>query len=412
VKNDMKPIVILALEWKSFLRSPLFEQTILLRLLIGVYLLLLSGFIYWLGIFFVQTGSDLFLMSIVPLVFFDFLLKFIFKKNDNQFASLRRFPNSKKSIRIYFTAKEIFNGWNFYLLIFFFPYLTKIVYNNYGIIITIVSFFILFLLQLSISYLVKFIKQQFNHKLEKFQINKTKALILTHGSIVSYLLLNIKMIIRSPRLRQQLFTCLIISVLYFYIVSMPENSLPFSIRLILFSLIFSFFSLNFNQFLFSAEAAFFDQLMTLPCFRKILLSKYLLYVFFSLISFPVLCLLIPFDWKQFVQIISILFYSAGAITILSFGCIMFVNTKLDLFGSHTKMMANTLSVQALVVFLIYGIAIALVELIAWIFSPQTAVYFMLIIGIASIVLSNSWFKFLYKCFCINKYEAMEIFRTQ
>jgi hypothetical protein len=408
----MKLHIIFSLQWKSFVRHPLFEQTITLRLVTGICLLSLLASIYWLGIFFVQVADDLFLMSIIPIIFLDFFLKFIFKKNDSQFASLRRFPNSEKSILIYSTVKEIFNGWNFYLLIFFFPYLTKVISKNYGIIITVASFFLLFILQLSVSCLVKSIKRQFNYQLEKFQINRSENLILAHGSIINYLLLNIKMIMRSPRLRQQLFTCLMVSGLYIYLIVKSDNNYSFSINLIFISLILSFFSLMFNQFLFSAEASFFDKLMILPRFRKILLSKYLLNVFFSLILFSVLCLLIPLDSERFIQILSVLFYSSGTITILSFGCIMFVNTKLDLFGSHTKMMANTASVQALVGVLIYGIAIALVELVVWIFSPQIAVYFMLTTGIASIALSDSWFNLLYKCFSINKYEPMEIFRTQ
>jgi hypothetical protein len=233
------------------------------------------------------------------------------------------------------------------------------------------------------------------------------------NSIANYLSLNIKMIVRSPRLRQQFLSYLLITIAYFYLISTKQEILySFPIRLFFISLLFILFPFIFNQFLFSAEAAFFDHLMIVPNFREILPARYILYLFFPVFSCLILLFLLPFNWASFVELIAILLYSVGTITLFSFSSILFVSTKIDLFGSHYKMLTNPPSVQSFAILLIYIFLMALIILIFWIFSIQVATYFMLISGGISILLSQSWFNYLYRCFYSGKYEKMEIFRIQ
>jgi hypothetical protein len=105
-------------------------------------------------------------------------------------------------------------------------------------------------------------------------------------------------------------------------------------------------------------------------------------------------------------------FCSGIVTLLSFSSILFVTTKIDLFGAHYKMLTNPPSVQSLYVFLVYAFSIALVILLAFVFSPLVAVWFMFVSGVISILFSNVWFNYLYRCFYPNKYEKMEIFRIQ
>jgi hypothetical protein len=114
----------------------------------------------------------------------------------------------------------------------------------------------------------------------------------------------------------------------------------------------------------------------------------------------------------FFELTAIFLYCAGTIILLSFCNILFVNTKIDLFGSHYKMLTNPPSLQSIVMMVIYIFLMLPVILIFWLFSSIVATYFMLIIGIASILLSKLWFNYLYRCFYPNKYEKMEIFRIQ
>jgi hypothetical protein len=353
-----------------------------------------------------------FLLSTIFLILFDFILKFFFKKQDHQLDTFRRFPKGKRSVLIYSIVKEIFNIWNCYLLIFFFPYLTKIVYNSSGLLVCLISFGILYLFQLSISYWVNIIKQKVNYQVGRYPLITFYKLNILQWATANYLLLNIKMIIRSPRMRQQFLVYLLVSVGYFYLVNSLAFLSFFPIRLFLISLIFTLFPLTFNQFLFSAEASFFDHLMTVPDFKKILPAKYILCIFCSFVSFLILLFITPFHWQSLIELTAILLYSAGTITLLSFCGILFVNTKVDLFGSQFKMMINPPSVQAFAILLIYTFSIALVLIIFVLFSSRIAVYFMFIWGGLSIIFSNTWFDFLYKCFYPNKYEKMEIFKIQ
>ncbi|KAA6303546.1 MAG: hypothetical protein EZS26_000097 [Candidatus Ordinivivax streblomastigis] len=407
----MKIQTIFLLQWKSFVRHPLFEQTLLLRLLISIYFIGLFGLIYFAGLYLNHLSENilLFLTLILPLL--DFVLKFLFKKNDPRFTSIRRFPDSNKSIFIYDLIKELFNFWNFYFLIFFLPYLTTYIYPNYGWIITVIAFGIIYTVQILLSRLVNYIKnirtKTLYTPLKHFSLNQSPK-----NSIANYLSLNIKMVIRSPRLRQQLLSYLLLTIGYFYMISKQGNIYPFPMQLFLTSIIFILFPIVFNQFLFSAEATFFDRLMITPNFKNILPARYLLYLFFSFISFCTLLFLIPFDWKFLIELTAIWFYSAGSITLLSFCSILFVNNKVDLFGSQQKMMTNPPSLQSFAILLIYAFTVALVIIVSVIFSTDVAIYFMFITGIISIVFSKSWFNYLYRCFYPNKYEKMEIFRIK
>ena len=177
-------------------------------------------------------------------------------------------------------------------------------------------------------------------------------------------------------------------------------------------MIFLLLSLGLNQFLFSAEASFFDHLMILPHFRQILQAKYLFYLFCSLILLIILLFVEPFNWKYLLELAAIFCYCSGTITLASFCSILVVNTKIDLFGTQSKMLATPPTTQALASLLIYGIFFTFVCLISILFSAKIAVYFMLSTGTLSILYHKSWFNYLYRCFYLNKYKKIEIFRIQ
>ena len=409
---------ILSIHWKSFIRSPLFEQTIVLRLLMCCYVLVLFAFLFFLGTFIEQWAIllfpneintlTLFLFLALSLAIFDFILKFLFKTSVFNFAAFRRFPNSNKSLFIYSIMRETFSLWNWYLLCFFFTYLTGSIYPHYGLWITVVFFVVLLAMQISISIWINHIKSNITYK---YYVSNR---ILLTDEIINYLSLTVKMISRSPRLRQQFFTCAVLLVFFFYVfITKQEMMLQiFSIKISFISVLIGVFPVTFNQFLFSAEAAFFDQLMITPNFKKILPARYFLYVLLSSLPFLILLFILPLTWQLFIELIAIFLYIVGTVTLLSFCTILFVDTKVDLFGSFYKMQANTLSVQSFAILLVLSISIGFVLLISWLFSPQIAVYFMMITGGIFILLHPKWFNYLYRCFFANKYEKMEIFRIQ
>jgi hypothetical protein len=411
-----------SLKWESTIRHPLFEESLIFRLLICVYIFAFLCFLFIAGQFFdrfcyrlLQDDTNplnLFLFSTIPLLLLDFVLKFFFKKADIQFLTMRRFPNSTKSIRFYFVVKELINFWNYYLLIFFFSFLTTNVYQYSGLPITIGAFVALYFSQLLISQCINHLKRISSSVSAPFLLNDSSLSLLSKSNLWNYISLTIKMIVRSPRMRQYFFSFLFLSVAFIYLISKQVVEFPFPIRLVYLLFYFTAFPMLFNQALFSAEAAFFDHLMMTPNFQKMLLAKYVICLFFSIVSFFVLLFVIPIDWKFFIGLLAMLFYAMGTVTLFSFSSILFVSTKLDLFGSYSKMLKNPPSVQSFYVFVTFALSIALVILISHIFSPQVAVWFMFITGVVSILFSNPWFSYLYRCFRPNKYEKMEIFRIQ
>ena len=403
------------LQWKSFIRHPLLEQNIFVGLLMGISAVGLLFSLFFIGKFILQyvyiISSDkvefikYFIFLLLGLFLLDFLAKYFFKKHNNSLITLRRFPNGNRVVMFYSIVKELLNCWNFYLLIFLFPFLTNLHSYN-GLLITLFVVFSTYSIQLSISALVNKLKS-FNLYIAPKFFSDT----LFSNLITNYLSLNIKMIIRSPRLRQQFLICILIAaaLIYFYFMR-GSSTTSFFVQIYLTSLFFSAFPLFFSGFLFSAESAFFDHLIISPVFKKILSAKYLMCVLFSSISFLLLLIFSPFSWGSFFEYISIFLYCVGFITLLSFCSILFVNTKVDLFGSYFKMSAHGQSLQAFVTFFIYAFSLILTLIIYWLFSAKTAMYYMFIVGGLSILFYNSWFRYLYRCFNVTKYEKMELFR--
>ncbi|MDR0413113.1 MAG: hypothetical protein LBH61_04865 [Dysgonamonadaceae bacterium] len=165
----MKIRRLFLLKWKSFVRHPLLEQTLLFRFLAGAYLLS-SFYVIYRGGFFLDDFSRLlfpaitnpvnvFLISILSLLLPDFVLKFMLKKDRHPFISIRRFPGSAKSVSVYLVVNELFRFWNYYLLFFFSAYLTTNIYPQYGLSVTLGSFAIVYAAQVLVSQLIIYIKQ-------------------------------------------------------------------------------------------------------------------------------------------------------------------------------------------------------------------------------------------------------------
>lgn len=404
------------LQWKSFFRSPLLEQTIVFRLLIGLWTLSLLYLLYVTGSFMEayfgnKLTQPLILFALFSICGFviDLLVKYLFKKPHFQFKSFFRFPESKSSINYYLIIRELYSVWNFYLLIIFFPFLSGRIYPVLGLVITITLFLFLYLVQLSISLLVNRFKENRTYSSKTKLFFRTK--IELKSAIANYLLLNVKMTLRSPRLRYQMLLSVVLSGLYIYLLHHSKIE-SYGMRLFLISVIFLILSLGLNQFLFSAEAVFFDHLMILPRFRLILQAKYLFYLFFSVILLGTFFFIVPMNWEAVIELLAIFCYCSGTITLVSFCGILFVNTKIDLFGAQSKMITPPPTTQSLSNLLIYAVFLALAYAVYCLFSREISIYFMLFVGVISILYRNIWFNYLYKCFSANKYEKMEIFRIQ
>ena len=419
----MKLFDLLSLQWKSLVRSHLLEQIIMFRLLIALLLLTMFVMLYMAGgvvnKYLDQIFYDLYnpfivlFLLLICLMALDFIIKFFLKPQSYQFKPFRRFPNSNNYIRKYLLIKESFNFWNIYLLIFLFPCIYYRVYPAYGKTVMIISCIVIYFCQIWISNRVNNLRDNKNYNFNTkyfYSIN-----IKTNNCLANYILLNLRMMIRSPFMLRQLLIFLLLSMLYMYLLYFKLGSVPFIYNILLMSMTFLLLPLGFNQYLFSSESSFFDKLMLVPGYKRILQAKYILYLFFSfgvlLVNIILLITQNP-SWQSFLKIIAVFCYSSGTILLATFSGIMFVNNKIELFGSKSKMTAVPPTMQAFGSILIFGFCFFMVWVISIFFSHSAAIYFMLAIGCLSFIGSKSWFNFLCLSFRYNKYDAMEIFRKQ
>ena len=476
----MKYINLFLYNWKAVTKHSQSELIIYFRLIQTMMCLFALASLFVCGSFLEQIAAcfiisrndylGIFPYILIPLLAVDLIFKFFVRKENLFPPSMRRFPNSEKKILVYLLIKEMFCGWNFYLSILFFHYITRYVQPMYGFAISICSFLIIYISQLFITQLVFYINRncyRFAHLLiytvlfsiilfilykigfpyispillyDTLPILVFTTLLLAYrnyslskyldcnatrndniglweiksfhrNSIVNYILFNIKMITRSLPLRKVLISYIALTIFYLYLYyklsSQIENS--FVLNIISIFLISTFFPLAFNQYLFSAEATFFDHFMIIPHFKNILAAKYIMCLCMSLIPISVLFILTPFTFNSIIVLMTALVYSLGTITLSSFSSLLAADIKLELL---TSSIINSPPLgQSLIVLASYSVSIALIVILSLI-SVNCAIFFMLIVGGISIIASNKWLNFLYTKFYSVRYEKMEKFREQ
>lgn len=405
------------------------------------------------------------------LLILDFVVKSILRNFRFPFAYFFRFPSSKKRLYRYSILSECISPWNFYLLVLFSPFLAFTIYPAHGFTFTVLSFISLYSLHLLISMAVRCINMN-KHRISLFLLflvlgavgvyvfyrlhlhlsaswqlliaiilSQSLYLSLSHhnisksrywhdakgrtdrplawlpriypsGLLTGYVLFNLKMMWRSPVMRKQFFSYLVLSAAYLYIFHQRPALFDHYITATIFtSLLLTLYPLLFNQFIFSAESAFFDRLVLTCNFNRYLASKYLLYLGFSLLSFIAFLICTQAAAYSLFELAAILLYSAGTITLLSFTSILVTNSRVELFDASRKMWSNPPTGQTLVVILCYSLAIAAIVALQLLLSRQAAMYYMFFCGIISIACLNYWLKILLKAFGRKKYKAMEVFRT-
>ncbi|MDL2257485.1 DUF5687 family protein, partial [Bacteroidales bacterium OttesenSCG-928-I14] len=114
------------------------------------------------------------------------------------------------------------------------------------------------------------------------------------GEIGEFMNLDIKMIFRSKRLRQQIYTGVFFVIFYFIIVYSGENN-PI-LHSFFYKLFFMLFCLGYlglimGQYLFTSESSFFDGLMARnKSLMPMLMGKYFLYVGYATVTLPILAI--------------------------------------------------------------------------------------------------------------------------
>ena len=234
------------------------------------------------------------------------------------------------------------------------------------------------------------------------------------GGVGEFINLELKLILRSKRLKSQIFSIPCFTILSFVQLYSPHGIIQESTFMLLFWCVIpiSFLGLTMGQYLFMTESSYFDGLMS----RKfslfdLLKGKYSLYSSYSLVV--ALLLLIPvYSGKlELLTLAACFFYAIGPIYFLTFQNAVYNKTYFDIFEGGMMNWKGISSSMMIVSMLAMFVPIALVMLIQALFGKEIGYWFMIVTGLIFIFTSNQWLKWTYKRFLKRKYKNMEGFRS-
>jgi len=253
-------------------------------------------------------------------------------------------------------------------------------------------------------------------KAEKISSFSRLSFLDQFGDIGEFIQLEIKMLLRSKRLKQQtLFASgLLFSIYVFFLYSPQTASNPSSeFILLLYGMVtVGMLGIIMGQYLFTSESSFFDGMMARNLsIRNMLKSKYLLYTSFALVI--TILLLIPvFHGKlKLLLLIANLFYVTGPVFFMIFQNAVYNKTFFDLFDKGMMNWKGQSGSMVALTMITMFLPVIIVLIIIGFFGQETAYWFMIIIGIAFTCTSQLWLQWTYNRFLKRRYKNMEGFRT-
>jgi len=251
-------------------------------------------------------------------------------------------------------------------------------------------------------------------KAEKISSFSKLSFLDQFGEIGEFIQLEIKMILRSKRLKQQILVGSFFFVFFVWQLYKLNNSLSQSdFVFLLYGMVsVGFLGLVMGQYLFTAESSFFDGMMARNLsIRNLLKSKYLFYSSYAL--FTTLLLLIPaFQGKiSPLLLIANLFYVIGPVFFMVFQNAVYNKTYFDLFDRGMMNWKGTSSNMLVITMITMFLPIILVLIIIGLFGKDVAYWFMIVIGILFTLTSRQWLQWTYNRFLKRRYKNMEGFRS-
>ena len=232
------------------------------------------------------------------------------------------------------------------------------------------------------------------------------------GKIGSFINLEIKMILRSKRLKTQLYLVIFFVFYYFFMINNPASREFYFTKILISLFVIGGIGLIMSQFLFTSESSFFDGLMTRNLsMLDMLKGKFIFYISYSTLVLLIMTILV-FDGKlDFLFLISGFFYSTGFLFFLMFQNAVYNKSFFDLSESGTFNWKGTSGNMLVVSMLSMFIPVILVVIVKALFNETAANYFMLVTGFAFTVTTKYWLTWTYNRFLKRKYKNMEGFRS-
>jgi len=493
MKNDLR-----LHQWKSFLRNPMFERNLAVR----IFMIIMFSFLaleFIIAGFFLDKmllefqlythAIDAFNYVLFFLLLADFLIKFFFKKNQSmQIAPYLALPIKRSRLFNFLLRKEFTSFWNFFWLFLLIPFALKSIIPFYGFLSALLYIVFFYLICVMVSLIINYINNLINRnnwfyllpatlvalpfiflfifklpvgeygvwfgnalitknlliclsiiliffllwflnqkqmreliyyemqgeKSDTISIFNNLSFLDNFGQMGSLINLDIKLITRAKRLKQQVyFITFFLGYYLFLLYTLPEavNQSGFT-NLFFPLLIIGFPGLIMGQYLFTSESSFFDGLMTrnISLFTM-LQGKYFLYSLTSLI--PVLVLMIPaFQGKiSLLLILSLYFFVVGFIYFLIFQNAIYNKSYFDPFDGSMMNWKGTSSSMMIITLLTMFVPLLSVIGINSIWGLDVACYFMLTIGVVFFLTCNIWLKWIYSRFQKRRYTNMNGFRN-
>jgi hypothetical protein len=251
-------------------------------------------------------------------------------------------------------------------------------------------------------------------KIEKIISFSRISFLDRFGETGEFINLELKMLIRTRRLRSQILVNLLFIVYYFFMVCRGGEAFSDNPYTLVFFTIFVIGSvgLTLSQFLFTAQSAFFDGLMTRDhSLLNMIKGKYILYSTYGLFTACLMMILVYYGKVSFLFIVSTFFYTIGFLFFLMFRGAIYNKSPLDLFDRGTFNWKGTSGNVMIINILAMFIPVSMVLVINAVFSQTAGCYFMLITCLAYTLTANHWIKWTYNCFLKRRYKNMEGFRS-
>ena len=234
------------------------------------------------------------------------------------------------------------------------------------------------------------------------------------GEIGEYINLELKLIFRNKRLKNQFF--MFIAIVVIFGVQLKTNPIVHQnafTSLFWIGFMVAGFGIIFSQYLFMSESSYFDGLMSRKhSFLTLMKAKY---YFYCVISFFVYLGLMVYVWAQgmfsYLFVTSAFFYYIGLVYFCFFQNGVYNKTYFDLADSgfmNWKASSSSMLIISMVAMFIPVLLYMLVKLLT---SEEIACYFMLVVGLSFVLGSNVWLKWTYNRVMKRRYIIMEGFRN-
>ena len=232
------------------------------------------------------------------------------------------------------------------------------------------------------------------------------------GKIGMLINLELKMLLRSKRLKSQMYAGVFFIIFFFMQVNLPHFRAVYFNLMLFTMLVIGWFGAVMGQYIFTSESSYFDGLMT----RKLsmldmLKGKYIFYSSYSVFMLLVMTVLVFMGKLDFLFVISVFFYTIGFLFFLMFQNAVYNKSFFDHSESGAFNWKGTSGNMMVVSMLSMFVPVIIVVIVKTIFNETVASYYMLVTGFAFTVTAKYWLTWTYNRFRERRYKNMEGFRS-